>query len=64
MILQQPTHAASPRKIADLLEALSQLVEVDDRQYAGDEELQNRPCPHCGSDRTTLLAERLPPDLP
>jgi hypothetical protein len=64
LILQKPTDGASPLKIADLLEALSQLVEIDDRQYTGDEDLQSPCCPHCGSDRTTLVAEWPPPRLP
>jgi hypothetical protein len=64
LILQKPTDAASPPKIADLLEAMSQLVEIDDRQSTGDEDVQSLCCPHCGSDRTPLLAEWPPPRLP
>ena len=58
LILQKPTDTAGPLKIADLLEAFGQLAEIDDRQYTGDDDDPHRPCcPHCGSDRTTLLAE-------
>ena len=58
LILEKPTDTAGPAKIADLLEALSQLAEIDDRQYPGDDDDADRPCcPHCGSTRTTLLAE-------
>ena len=63
LILQKPTDATSPLKIADLLEALSQLVEIDDRQNTGDENDDGKSpcCPHCGSRRTRLLAEWPPP---
>jgi len=58
LTLQKPTETAGPPKIADLLEALGQLAEIDDRQYLGDDDGADRPCcPHCGSTRTTLLAE-------
>jgi hypothetical protein len=58
LILQKPTDTAGPLKIADLLEALGQLAEIDDRQYPGDDGDADTPCcPHCGSLRTTLLAE-------
>jgi len=58
LILEKPTDAAGPVKIADLLEALSQLAEIDDRQYPGHDDDADRPrCPHCGSTRITLLAE-------
>ena len=63
LILEKPTDPAGPVKIADLLKALSQLAEIGDRQYASDEHLQSPSCPHCGSDRTILLAEWPPPRL-
>jgi hypothetical protein len=60
LILQKPTDTAGPLKIADLLEALGQLAQIDAGQYTGDEddaEADSPCCPHCGSTRTTLLAE-------
>ena len=58
LILQKPTDTPGPLKIADLLEALGQLAEITDRQYQRDDDHADRPCcPHCGSTRTTLLAE-------
>jgi len=66
LILQKPTDADGPLKVADLLEALGQLAEIDDRQPMGDAD--NNPdspcCPHCGSARTTLLAEWPRPGVP
>jgi len=65
LILDKPTYAAGPVKIADLFEALSQLVEMDDRQYTGNDDDAGRPCcPHCGSARTTLLAQWPRPGVP
>jgi hypothetical protein len=65
LILDKPTNAAGPVKIADLFEALSQLVEMDDRQYTGNDDDAGRPCcPHCGSARTTLLAQWPRPGVP
>ncbi len=65
LILQKPVHAVSPMKIADLLEALHQLVEIDGRQYTSDEndDLESPCCPRCGSVRTTLLAQWPPPGM-
>jgi hypothetical protein len=60
LIWEKPTEAAGPLKVADLLEALSQLVQVEDGQYTGYEnqaDVDSPPCPYCGSPRTTLLAE-------
>ncbi len=59
LIFPQPTDAAGPVKIADLLEALSQLAEIDDRQSPGDDDddAGGLRCPHCGSARTRPLAE-------
>ena len=65
LILEKPTNAAGPVKIADLLEALGQLALRDDGQYPGDDDDAGRPCcPHCGSTRTTLLAEWPPSSVP
>ncbi len=66
LILERPTEDASPVKIADLLEALSQLAEIDDRPYTGDDDADaGRPrCPHCGSARTRFLAECPRPGVP
>ena len=60
LILQEPTDTAAPVKIADLLEALGQLTQLDDGHYANDEQIDvdHPSCPHCGSPRTTLLMER------
>ncbi len=60
LILEKPTDTAGPLKIADLLEALGQLAEIDDGQHSGDEDddkAESPSCPHCGSTRITLLAE-------
>jgi hypothetical protein len=59
LILEKPTDTISPLKIADLLEAFSQLAEIDDRQDADDEDpdADTPCCPHCGSSRTRRLAE-------
>ena len=66
LTFQQPTDAAGPVKIADLLEALCQLAEIDDRQSTGDDDDDaGRPhCPHCGSARTRVLAECPRPGVP
>ena len=57
LILEKATDATAPLNMAELLEACSPLAEIDDRQYAGDEDHDTPCCPHCGSRRTTLLAE-------
>jgi len=60
LVLEKPTDAARPVKIADLVEALEQLAEIQNNQYIGDEhdDCAGTPrCPHCGSARTRLLAE-------
>ena len=63
LILEKPADVHSPMKIADLLEALGQLALLVDRQETGDQndEGDGSCCPHCGSARTTLLAEWPPP---
>jgi hypothetical protein len=59
LILEKPIDAVGPLKIADLLEALSQLAAMDNRQYARDEDddPDSPCCPYCGSDHTTLLGQ-------
>jgi len=59
LILEKPTDTAGPPKIADLLEALGQLTELDEHPRHGVElDDANSPCcPYCGSPRTTLLAQ-------
>jgi hypothetical protein len=58
LMLQTPTEADRTLKMGDLLEALSQLAECEDDQYAHDEHDHKTPCcPHCGSARTRLLAQ-------
>lgn len=63
LILQKPTDLQRPMKIADLIEAIGQLSLFEDRQGMNDENdsADNPCCPHCGSPRTTLLAEWPPP---
>jgi hypothetical protein len=60
LTLEKPTAAATPPKIADLLEALGQLAELSDEDLR-DAQLvsEDSPCcPYCGSARTSLVAER------
>ena len=67
LILQKPIDTAGPLKIADLLEASRQLAEIDDGQYSGDDDHADADSPyclHCGSTRTTLLAEWPPFGVP
>lgn len=67
LILDKPTNTAGPMKIADLLEASSQLAEIDDGQDPGDEgddHADSPCCPHCGSTRTTFLGDWPRPRMP
>ena len=67
LILEKPTDAAGPVKIADRLEALGQLADIHDRPYTADDDDDHhgRPrCPHCGSARTRFLAECPRPGVP
>ena len=59
LILEKPTDAVGTMKIADLIGALSQLAEIADGEFPGDEvhDVDNPCCPQCGSHRTRLLAE-------
>jgi len=60
LILQKPTDSVRPLKIADLVEGLDQLTEPGDKPFIGDEDHDERGprCPHCGSRRTTVIAEK------
>jgi hypothetical protein len=60
LILEKPTAAAAPPKIADLLEALGQLAELSDEDLRDAQRVgEDTPCcPYCGSARTSLVAER------
>ena len=66
LILQKPTDVAGPPKIADLLEALSQLADIDDVQEIGegDDNVDSPCCPHCGSTWTAFLGEWPRPRMP
>jgi hypothetical protein len=58
LMLQRPIDAAGPLKIADLLDALSQLAQSDEDPYRGDDHEDDAPCcPHCGSARTRFVAQ-------
>ena len=59
LILRKPTDTAGPPKIADLLEALGQLTELDEHPLDGAEldDAYSPCCPYCGSPRTSLLAQ-------
>ncbi|MCP4548705.1 MAG: transposase [bacterium] len=63
LVLQKPTDLQRPMKIADLIEAIGQLALFEDRQCTDDDNdhAESPCCPHCGSSRTTLLAEWPPP---
>ena len=56
LILQNPAHTAGPPKIAELIEALDELAELDEPPIS-DGDADKPCCPYCGSPRTTLLAE-------
>jgi hypothetical protein len=56
LMLQKPTGAPVPVTIADLLDVLSQASEDEELKTPNDDE-RTQCCPHCGSARTTLLAE-------
>jgi hypothetical protein len=60
LILEKPTAAATPPKIADLLEALGQLAELADEDLRDAQRVgEDSPCcPYCGSARTSLVTER------
>jgi hypothetical protein len=54
LILQEPIETAGPPKIADLLEALGQLTELDEQPL---DDADSPSCPYCGSPHTALLAQ-------
>ncbi len=60
LILEKPSDAGRPVRIADLVEGLGQLAELGDKQLLGDEDRDSPSarCPHCGSTRTRVIAER------
>ncbi len=57
LILEKPTDAAHPVKIADLLEGLDQLAEIHDNIRDEDHDADRPCCPHCGSTKTRLIAK-------
>lgn len=59
LMLEKPLDASFPMRIADLIDVLSHLTDDQDLgDLDDDDEDRNRPCcPHCGSDRTTLIGE-------
>ena len=57
LILQNPREAFLPMTMADLLEVFGQQGEGEDLKNSIDDEPKTPCCPHCGSARTTLLAE-------
>jgi hypothetical protein len=59
LILETPTDTANPSKLADLLEALSQLTELADPALhdAENDDVDSPRCPHCGSSRVSFLGE-------
>jgi hypothetical protein len=63
LVLEQPSDLQRPMKIAELIEAVGQLTLFAESQNIdpGVEAVDRPCCPHCGSPRTTLLAEWPPP---
>ena len=63
LFLEQPSDLQRPMKIAELIEAVGQLTLFTESQNIdpGVEAVDRPCCPHCGSPRTTLLAEWPPP---
>jgi hypothetical protein len=59
LTLETPAEMAEPPKLADLVEALGQTTRPSDHPLhdAADKNAVTPRCPHCGSTRTTLLAE-------
>jgi hypothetical protein len=59
LMLDMPAETAPPRKLADLLAALEQLVHSPESvpSQDGEDPSDRPPCPHCGSARTRLLGE-------
>ena len=58
LVLEHPTSTSGPPKIADLLEALGQLADSRDDFADNQGPVRDNPCcPHCGSARTTFIAD-------
>lgn len=58
LILRKPTGATGAVKIADVLEAVGQLVELTDQALENNNDDTPAPrCPSCGSAHTTLLGQ-------
>ncbi len=58
LILEKPTGASGPVKMADVLEAVGQLIELTDQALENDNDDTPPPrCPSCGSTHTTLLGQ-------
>jgi hypothetical protein len=59
LILETPADTTEPTKLADLLEALSQLTEHTGRALhdAEGENAKAPRCPHCGNNRARVLGE-------
>ena len=64
LILQKRSDVVGVVRIADLLEALSQLAEIDNAQDMGEDSSDSPYCPHCGSTRTTFVHEWPRPRIP
>ncbi len=59
LMLEKPIEASLPMRIADLLDVVSQLEHQDLGDLDDAHHQQNCPCcPHCGSDRTTMIAQQ------
>jgi len=59
LILNKPTDAPGPPKIADLLDVFDQLAQLPDQPIHGaqDDDAESPCCPYCGSARTSFLAQ-------
>jgi hypothetical protein len=58
LVLETSAKTTKPPKLADLLEALSQLPELTDQVlHTANDDDQNPRCPRCGSGRTRMLGE-------
>ena len=62
LLLQHPTSVAGSRQIENVLADSSQLTDIQDNDYFGQDQDRENPCrcPHCGSTRTRLLGEYPP----
>jgi hypothetical protein len=67
LMFQKPSDTVATVKVADLLEALSQLAEIGNDHDMGvedDDSADSLCCPHCGSTRTMFLGEWPRPRMP